>query len=250
MAITVHDRVFAALDNPHIHPEIAALIDCPQDHRHHPEGDVRTHTVYVYYEARAIAERDRLRGSDYDDLMLAALCHDLGKPATTEVHADGRVTSYGHDIAGEAPTISLLTRLGVDGATIDRVVGLVREHMAHVHMSDVTEKAVRKVRRRLEEHGASLVQLTRLIEADHYGRPPLPRKLGAKECEFVEVALAIAADPPKPEPIVKGRDLIAAGLVEPGPAVGLLLARLAEYEAAGTYTTVDGGLIVARELLA
>jgi tRNA nucleotidyltransferase (CCA-adding enzyme) len=62
-------------------PELEALSGCPQDPRWHPEGDVWTHTLHCM-DAFA---RERL-GDREEDLIVgfAVLCHDMGKPATTE----------------------------------------------------------------------------------------------------------------------------------------------------------------------
>ena len=49
-------------------------------------------------------------------VMLGAVCHDLGKPATT-AFIDGRIRSLNHEEAGVAPTLSLLDRLNIH--TID-----------------------------------------------------------------------------------------------------------------------------------
>ncbi len=81
-------------------PEMVPLYDCPQDPEWHPEGDVWTHTLMVIDEARRRnADLDRPRLAT---IMLSAVCHDLGKPATTAV-IDGRWRSPGHEAAGVAP---------------------------------------------------------------------------------------------------------------------------------------------------
>ena len=62
-------------------PEMVPLYDCPQDAEWHPEGDVWTHTLMVIDEARRRnADLDRARLAT---VMVGAVCHDLGKPATT-----------------------------------------------------------------------------------------------------------------------------------------------------------------------
>ncbi|WP_352430365.1 HD domain-containing protein, partial [Pyrinomonas sp.] len=74
-------------------PEIEALIGCPQDPEWHPEGDVFTHTLLVVDRARElVADLDRPRRLA---LMLAALCHDFGKPLTTQF-IDGRLRAPAH----------------------------------------------------------------------------------------------------------------------------------------------------------
>ena len=66
---------------PALLPEMHALIDCPQEPDWHPEGDVWTHTLMVIDQAAtANADLDRPRLAS---IMLGAVCHDLGKPATT-----------------------------------------------------------------------------------------------------------------------------------------------------------------------
>src|SRR5688572_11413405 len=111
-------------------PELRPIVGCPQDPEWHPEGDVWVHTLMVMDEARAANEdldRPRLTA-----VMLGALCHDLGKPATTAM-IDGRLRSPNHEQAGVAPTLSLLDRLNVhsvNGFEVrGQVVGLVAHHL-------------------------------------------------------------------------------------------------------------------------
>ncbi len=114
-----------------IYPELARLADCPQDPQWHPEGDVLTHTALVVDAAARIAGRDRLEGDDRAVLVLAALCHDLGKPETTRVDPDGRIRSPGHTEA-LAPIERHLGRIGAPGHLARRVIALSRHHLAHL----------------------------------------------------------------------------------------------------------------------
>ena len=95
-------------------PEMVPLIGCEQEPEWHPEGDVWIHTLMVIDRARELnGDLDRPR---LITVMLGAVCHDLGKPATT-AFIDGRIRSLDHEQAGVEPTISLLDRLNVH--TID-----------------------------------------------------------------------------------------------------------------------------------
>ena len=78
-------------------PEMVPLYDCPQDPEWHPEGDVWTHTLMVIDKARRL--NADLGRAPLAIVMLGAVCHDLGKPATTAV-IDGRIKSPGHEAAG------------------------------------------------------------------------------------------------------------------------------------------------------
>jgi putative nucleotidyltransferase with HDIG domain len=65
----------------------------------HGEGDVLAHTNLVIKEAYQLCREisDPIKKAN---LYLAALLHDVGKPLTTEVHANGKITAYGHEQMG------------------------------------------------------------------------------------------------------------------------------------------------------
>ncbi|HWF84439.1 MAG TPA: hypothetical protein VG222_06320, partial [Vicinamibacterales bacterium] len=91
-------------------PELQALAGCEQEPEWHPEGDVWVHTLQVIDQARArIGDLPR---PQQIAVMLGAVCHDLGKPATT-AFVDGRIRSMDHEEQGVAPTMALLDRLNV-----------------------------------------------------------------------------------------------------------------------------------------
>lgn len=86
-------------------PEVQALIDCPQDPSHHPEGDVYNHTMQVLDNAAKFRDQ----ASNPRAFMLAALCHDFGKPQVTEYNEKkNKYTAYGHDKAGVQPALDFI----------------------------------------------------------------------------------------------------------------------------------------------
>src|SRR5258707_9944891 len=99
-------RDLAAVDQ--LFPEIKALIDLPQAPEWHPKGDVFVHTRLVIDGARELM--GDLPYPQQVTVMLAAMAHDFGKPATTEF-IEGRLRSRGHEEAGIAPAASFLDRL-------------------------------------------------------------------------------------------------------------------------------------------
>ncbi len=225
-------------------PELAALIDCPQDPQWHPEGDVWTHTLHVM-DAFA---GERL-GDEWEDLVVgyACLCHDLGKPATTTHDADGRIRSKGHEEAGEAPTRSLLARLGRQPKLADAVVPLVRDHLkpTMLHHAAAGPAAIRRLARRV----GRIDRLVRVGRADHGGRPPLPFDGYPAGAWLLARAEELAVAENQPQPIVLGRHLIELGLA-PGPHFGPLLDVCFEAQLDGRFADLEGGLRVLRELLA
>ncbi len=136
-------------------PEVQSLVGVPQEPEWHPEGDVDVHTMMVADEARKLI--DDLDQPRQVAVMLGALCHDLGKPPTTEF-VDGRTRSRGHDEAGVEPTISFLDRLGIftmDGFDVrDQIVQLVRYHLVpgewYKAKSPVGDGAFRRLARKVE----------------------------------------------------------------------------------------------------
>ena len=161
-------------------PEIKALIDVPQDPEWHPEGDVFIHTRLTVDRARELIED--LSYPKQVTVMLAALCHDFGKPATT-AFIDGRTRSREHEEAGVPPTESFLDRLNVhtlDGYDVRaQVVALVRDHLKpgefYKKRDEIGDGAFRRLARKCE-----LDLLYRVAKADSLGRNAewVPRENG------------------------------------------------------------------------
>jgi tRNA nucleotidyltransferase (CCA-adding enzyme) len=228
-------------------PEVKALVGCPQEPEWHPEGDVWIHTLMVVDHARSrIDDLDRGRAAA---IMLGAVCHDLGKPATT-AWIDGRIRSLGHEEAGVTPATALLDRLNVhslDGYDVRRtVLGLVAHHLKpsafRKAATPVSDGAFRRLAERVD-----LEMLARLAAADCHGRA------GQFDCSaidwFLERARALGVEHEAPKPIVLGRHLLALGL-SPGPRLGQLLRQLYERQLDGEFTTVDAGIEEAKRLIA
>ena len=226
-------------------PELKPLVGCEQEPEWHPEGDVWTHTLMVIDEARKMSaglDRPKLI-----TLMLGAVCHDLGKPATTAV-IDGRIRSLNHEEAGVAPTLSLLDRLNIH--TIDRfdvrtqVVGLVAHHLKpgmFYKARQVGDGAFRRLAQKVD-----LELLARVARADCLGRT------GDFDCAamdwFVERARALGVEHRPPAPLLMGRHLLALGL-SPGPKVGEILQVVYERQLDGEVRSVEEAIAVARRIL-
>jgi len=227
-------------------PELEALVGCAQEPEWHPEGDVWVHTLLVVDEARKrIDDLDRPRQAV---VMLGALCHDLGKPSTT-AFLDGRIRSMDHEQAGVAPATAVLDRLNVnsiDGYDVrHEVLGIVAHHlkpgMFRQAPTPVSDGAFRRLAQKVD-----LELLARVAKSDCLGR------LGGFDCSamdwFLEHARELGVQHAPPEPLVKGRHLLALGMT-PGPRVGEVLKHVYERQLDGSITTTDEGVALARELL-
>jgi tRNA nucleotidyltransferase (CCA-adding enzyme) len=235
-------------------PEIKALIDVPQDEEWHPEGDVYVHTKLVVDRARELL--DDLNHPKQVTLMLAALAHDFGKPATT-TFVDGRWRSRGHEEAGVRPTISFLDRLNVHSIfgydVRAQVIALVREHLKpgefYKKREEVGDAAFRRLSRRCE-----LDLLYRVAKADSLGRNAewVPRDQwydsGPQEW-FIARAQELKVQSEPPKPLLMGRHLLELG-VKPGQQIGVITRAVYEMQLDGRVHDLEEARCAARELLA
>jgi tRNA nucleotidyltransferase (CCA-adding enzyme) len=236
-------------------PELAALVGVPQEPEWHPEGDVDVHTLMVVDEARKLI--DELDYPRQVAVMLGALCHDLGKPPTTEF-VDGRTRSRGHDEAGVPLTETLLDTLGINtlhGFDVrGQVIELVRYHLKPGEFYKVDAKnpvgdgAFRRLARKVE---ADL--LYRVAKADSLGRNPdwLPKEKwfdSAAQEWFIERVRSLQIEKKAPEPILMGRHLIELGLT-PGPQFKRILDTVYELQLDGGVTSLETAIEKARELI-
>ena len=208
-------------------PELAALVDCPQDPEWHPEGDVCTHTLHCL-DAFA---RQRLGPHDEDLIVgFAVLCHDMGKPLVTEI-SEGKIRSPGHEHAGLPPARSFLERLNVARRLQDQILPLVKCHMRPaLPFKDASSASAI---RRLSRDCGRLDLLLRVFRADAAGRPPMADN-SAEAIDWLQRrARELEVERSQPKPLLSGKDLLERGW-KSGPAMGRFLK--AAYE-----TQLDGG---------
>lgn len=226
-----------------LYPELANLIDVPQDPEWHPEGCAWTHTLHVCDAAALICDREGLAGESRATIILAALCHDLGKawPAQggTTVYEDGHWRSPGHAEAGVPLSRRFLERIGCLERIIEKVLPLVAEHMICMTVSEINDRVVRRLAVRLEK--TTMRELLLLIEADHSGRPPLARGLPESARSIIEIAERLAIDASKPRAIIGGRHLIHRGY-KPGPFYGQIISLCYEAQLDGQFTDEEGAV--------
>ena len=232
---------------PTLAPELLPLADTPQEPEWHPDGDVWIHTLLAMDEAaQQIADLDRPRALA---VMLGTLCHDLGKPATTRFE-DGRVRSKGHEEGVLEPTRTLLDRwnvhtlLGYDlrGQILALVGNHLKPYQLYKERELVTDGAIRRLSAKCEP-----VLLHRVARADCLGRSPgqfstEPMDWFLRRAQELDVARR------PPEPILKGRDLLALGL-SPGPEIGRVLKAVYERQLDGAVTNLAEACAEARRVL-
>ncbi len=232
-------------------PEIENLKGVPQEKDWHPEGNVDVHTRLVVDRARELI--DDLPYAKQVTVMLAALCHDFGKPATTEF-VDGRIRSRGHDEAGVLPTETFLDRLNIhtlNGYNVhEQVVELVRAHLKpgefYKKRDEITDGAFRRLARKCE-----LDLLYRVARADSLGRNadwvPREKWFGAEAQEwFITRARELSVEQAPPAKILMGRHLMEMGWT-PSPRVGKALDYVYELQLDGRVQTLEEAKRAAQE---
>jgi tRNA nucleotidyltransferase (CCA-adding enzyme) len=212
-----------------IFPELAALVNVPQLSRWHPEYDVFEHTMQTVDAAARLKY-------DSDDIkfivLLAALCHDLGKPTTTE-QIEGEWRSFGHSKEGVEPTKQLLKRITRNKELIETVVKMVRYHMQPIQFVENGAKlsAYKRLASKLAPQ-VTLEMLAKLALADQQGRNPKGHEPLEKEDTRINIFLQNAEQAQvlheTEKPILRGRDLL--DVVEPGPRMGKLLKKAYELQ--------------------
>jgi tRNA nucleotidyltransferase (CCA-adding enzyme) len=227
-------------------PELHALVGCVQEPEWHPEGDVWVHTLQVVDRARARV--DDLPRPERIAVMLGAVCHDFGKPATT-AFLDGRIRSIDHEEQGVAPAAAFLDRLNVhsmEGYDVRRqVLGMTAQHLKPGMWFKVRDEVGDGAFRRLAQK-VDLELLARLAKSDCQGREP-----GHFDCTamdwFLERARSIGAHQGPPPPILLGRHVLALG-VPAGPRVGEILRAVYERQLDGAIGTLEEAMAEARRL--
>lgn len=151
-------------------PELSAMRGVAQDHRWHPEGDVLVHSLLASDAAAALLA-DRI---DFpirrEIVVLAALLHDVGKPATSRL-VEGRWTAYGHAEYGAVLVRGLGARLRWSTHVRRAVEVLVGTHMAVTSVRGApSDRAVRRLVKRLEASGSTLTEWGAVVEADGAAR--------------------------------------------------------------------------------
>lgn len=211
-----------------LHPEIKTLIGIPQNPDYHPEGDVWNHTKMVVDSAVEVSQERSLTEEEKRALILSALCHDLGKPATTKVEESGKITSYGHEDAGLEPSQRFLDMLHINQALAEKVLILVKEHMFVHNNPSPSDSAIRRLAKRL--YPATIQDLVYLSTADMRGA----MKPGAYEAaeNLLKKSEELAVEKAKPQPLIMGRDLLEIGF-EPGIKIGQTLKEIEELQLDG-----------------
>jgi uncharacterized domain HDIG len=148
---------------PLILPEVETLRGVKQSPIHHPEGDVLAHTFLTLREAQEII---RQKGDQASDIVLglAALLHDIGKPASACIHPKlDRISFFGHESVGMQIASKMITPWAMPEEIRASVLNLINHHMQP--SQTFTERTAVKLIRRIGADNAKLLFVLALCDA-------------------------------------------------------------------------------------
>lgn len=197
-------------------PEINDMIDVMHDTSRgfHQEGSVYNHVLLVLKNAKPGIEN-----------QLAALLHDVGKPATRKLIGD-KIQFLGHEDVGAEMAEAIMRRLKFDLDTTKRVKKLVALHMRPHSLSD-DDASPKALRRFIRDVGDELMEsLLDLAEADTLGNLP-PENYVPGLRDKIKESLKV---PMKKKPLLNGLEIMNILGIKTGPQVGVVTKFLSDLE--------------------
>ena len=207
----------------HVLPELPAMrLEIDEHHRH---KDVYEHSLTVLEQAIDLespaGSGGPVEGPDLV-LRLAALLHDIGKPATRRFEPGGVVTFRFHETVGAKMAAKRLRALTFDKDTIKQVARLIELHLRFHGYADTgwTDSAVRRY---VTDAGPLLERLHRLTRADVTTRNRRKARALAAAYDDLEARIAELAEAEeigRIRPDLDGNEIMALLDIPPGREVG------------------------------
>jgi len=204
----------------HVLPEVPGMrlaID-----EHHQHKDVYEHSLTVLDQAIDLETRHEPTTEPDLVVRLAALLHDIGKPATRKFTEGGGVTFHHHEVVGAKMTRKRLKALRYPKDVIADVSQLVFLHL-RFHGYGKGEWTDSAVRRYVTDAGELLPKLHKLVRADCTTRNR--RKAAALQRTYDDLEARIQRiaedeDLAKVRPDLDGNEIMTLLGLPPGPMVG------------------------------
>lgn len=207
----------------YIAPALCSLVETPQNPKHHPEGDVWTHTICVLKQLKKDCSLN---------LALGALFHDIGKPATLG-EKNGQPTFYGHDETGAKMTEEILRDLRFPNEVVEKVVFLVENHMKFMICEEMRQA---KLMRWIRQPG-----FDELLQLHHMDA--MAGSMNLKHYHYARIAYESVPEERKhPERVITGADLVLKFNMKPGPRFKEILEAVETEQLEGRISTKEEAL--------
>jgi poly(A) polymerase len=208
-------------------PEIARMKGVEQPAQFHPEGDVWIHTLMLL---------EQLEPGCSETLAWGALLHDVGKPPTFR-RATDRIRFDGHVEVGVTMAAEICRRLRFSNEETRQILALVQNHMRFMDTGRMKESTLKRFLRlpQFDEHLA-------LHKMDCVAGSGF-----LENWEFMrEKMRTLPLETVRPQPLITGRELIAAGY-QPGPKFKEMLREVEDAQLEGRISTADEAMQLVRE---
>jgi poly(A) polymerase len=193
-------------------------------------------------------------------LCLAALYHDIAKPASKQIDENGQARFWGHDKLGVEIASARARSLVLSNEEIQRLETIIRNHMRvlfHVNrlMDEQKLPSRRAIYRFFRETGVAGVDVCLLALADLRAsyEQTMPQEIWAAALEIVREFLENWFEKPAeaiaPPALVDGNDLMKELSLPAGKQIGRLLEAIREAQAVGEVTTREQAIALARKLM-
>lgn len=160
--------------------------------------------------------------SKYPLIKLATYLHDVGKPPACKYNPKTKDVKFtGHDVEGKYLLLDELKHLTFSSKEIDYITTLVRLHMNTFS----SEKSIRKIAHKLNEHDIDLIDLYRLKLADSKAniiKGPYPYQAIRGDFKRIKKALEPRTENRFDELAINGKDIMEITGLKPGPKIGAL----------------------------
>lgn len=209
----------------HFLPEVECMHGVRQPPQFHPEGDVFEHTCLVMEMLYGNTD-----GLYSEELAVAALLHDVGKPPTYS--ESDRIRFNGHDRVGARMSEGICRRLRFSKKQIKRISELILEHLKFKDVFNMRESTLKRFlslsyfEEHMQMHLADCMASHGQTDAYDFIREKM-EEYGREEI--------------KPPPLLSGQDLIGLGY-SPGPVFSEILGRVEELQLESTLSSKDEAL--------
>ncbi len=246
-------------------PEMQAMQGCGQN-RHH-DFDVFEHTLRAGAALEeliaaadaihpALAARYREDAACAAVLKYALLLHDIGKPDSRRVEPDGRVRFLGHAERSARMAAAVSERLRLSRREAQQSEAIIRLHIRPLDLFSAHRRQAvspKAIHRFFQSGAPWSVDILVHALADRRGKRETPTAEDHAFREFVTELITYYYETYSPAraaaPLLRGHDLIRHFDLQPGPAIGQLLAQIEEERLAGNLDTPEAALEFARRKL-
>lgn len=189
-------------------------------------------------------------------LYLAALYHDIGKPGTRQIEADGRIRFFEHERVGAELASRRFRNLQLSNEEVSYATAIVAHHMRPLLLLSsglpVSRRAIYRLFRDAGSPGIDVCLLSLADALATYGTA-LPRQQWTDHLEVVRSLFSAWWEQPEqqvaPPPLLNGHELMEALGIPSGRQVGELLELIREAQATGEVADREQALSLVRQTL-